>query len=146
MRTQPLPALTKPVTDALLKKVTLEFSTHNDNKDSDTVLNVHVVNRLSASSAQDIAIGMDLFKNQEFPDSGGPDAQNKSFSWAADEGTLISNTIRLADMVLPVVYIVIVPNGDDRWIFAYSITFEFEDAHDFGFFKYQRHHFGPGQQ
>jgi hypothetical protein len=131
LRTQPIPVLTKPVTDALLKKVTLEFSTHNDNKDSDTVLNVHIVNRLSASTAQDLAIGMDLFKNQEFPDSGGPDAQIKKFSWAEDEGTLISNTIRLADMVLPVVYIVIVPNGDDRWIFDYTITFEFEDAHDF---------------
>ena len=132
LRTLPLPVLTEPATDALLKKVTLEFWTHNDNKDSDTVLNVHIVNRLSATSAQDIAIGMDLFKNQEFPDSGGPLDQDKKFSWAADEGTLISNTIRLADMVLPVVYIVIVPNGNDRWIFDYTVTFEFEDAHDFG--------------
>ena len=35
-------------------------------------------------------------------------------------------------MVLPVVYIVIVPNEEDRWIFDYRVTFEFEDQHDFG--------------
>ena len=132
LRTLPLPALTKPTTNALLRKVTVEFSTHDDNKNPDTILNVHIVNRLSATSAQDIAIGMDLFKDQEFPVD-----QNKTFSWAAvpspDEGTLISNTIRLADMVLPVVYIVIVRNDDeDRWIFDYRVTFEFVDPHDFG--------------
>ncbi len=35
-------------------------------------------------------------------------------------------------MVLPVVNIVIVPNGDDRWIFDYRVTFEFENPQDFG--------------
>ena len=42
-----LPVFPKPVTDSVLKKVTLEFSTHDDNKDDDTRLNVHIVNRIS---------------------------------------------------------------------------------------------------
>ena len=66
LRTVPLPALSKPSTNALLKKVTLELSTHDDDRDFDTILNVHIVNRLSAGSAQDIAIGLDLFKDQPF--------------------------------------------------------------------------------
>jgi hypothetical protein len=132
LRTVPLPVLTKAATNAILKKVTLEFSTHHDNKNADTRLNVHIVNRISATLAQDIAIGLDLFHDQEFPDSGPPADLYRKFSWASDEGTLISNTIRLADMVLPVVNIVIVPNDDDRWIFDYRVTFEFEDAQDFG--------------
>jgi phospholipase C len=129
LRTLPIPVPTTAPTNALLKKVTLEFSTHDDNKDFDTVLSVHIVNRLSPISAQDIAIGLDLFKDEEFPDSGD---QYRAFSWEAEEGQLASNSIRLADMVLPVVYIVIVPNGNDRWIFDYRVTFEFADTQDFG--------------
>ncbi len=132
LRTVPQSALSKPASDALLKKVTLEFATHNDDKKANTVLNVHIVNRLSATSAQDIAIGLDILKDQEFPDSGGSVDQAKRFSWTSDEGTLISNTIRLADMVLPVVYVVIHQDEEDRWIFDYRVTFEFEDVHDFG--------------
>jgi hypothetical protein len=131
LRTLPIPTLTRPDTDALLKKVTLEFVTHDDDKDHDTVLNVHIVNRLGPDASQDIAIGLDLFKDTRFPDSGGRADQYKSFSWEAEEGQLASPRIRLADMVLPVVYIVIVPNGDDRWIFDYRVTFEFENASDF---------------
>src|ERR1019366_8399064 len=40
--------------------------------------------------------------------------------------------VRLADMVLPVVYITIAPNGNDRWTFDCRMTFEFEDPADFG--------------
>jgi hypothetical protein len=57
-----LPVFPKAVTDSVLKKVTLEFSTHNDNKDWDTRLNVHIVNRISEHVAQDLAIGLDLFQ------------------------------------------------------------------------------------
>ena len=131
LRTLPIPALSHPATDALLKKVTLEFTTHDDDKDNDTILNVHIVNRLGPTASQDIAIGLDLFKDTRFPDSGGRADQYKPFSWEAEEGQLASPRIRLADMVLPVVYIVIVPNGNDRWIFDYRVTFEFESASDF---------------
>ena len=128
LRTLPLPALTKPSSNAVLTKVTLEFDTHDDDRKSDTILNIHIVNRLSANSAQDIFIGMDLFKDQEFAD-GGPSV---SHTWEAENNELASKNIRLADMVLPVVYIVIVPSDEDRWIFDYRVTFEFVDFQDFG--------------
>jgi phospholipase C len=126
-----LPVFPKAVTDSVLKKVTLEFSTHNDNKDWDTRLNVHIVNRISEHVAQDLAIGLDLFHDQEFPDSGSNAVKYKKFSWSFDEGSLPSNSIRLADIVLPVVNIIIVPNGNDRWIFDYRVTFEFGSPEDF---------------
>lgn len=51
------PAAPHPDTDAVLDRVTLEFATHHDDKKADTKLNVHIVNRISASNVQDIAIG-----------------------------------------------------------------------------------------
>ena len=126
-----LPVFPKPVTDSVLKKVTLEFNTHNDNKDDDTRLNVHIVNRISENVAQDLAIGLNLFPGQEFPDDGSIEDKYRVFTWSADEGTLPSNEIRLADMVLPIVYIIIMPNGDDRWIFDYRVTLEFGSPEDF---------------
>jgi phospholipase C len=124
-RTRPIPAPTKPDTDAVLKKVTLEFATHDDNKDADTRLNVHIVNRLDASSSQDIAIGKNLSNNQEFADP-----STHGVTWSAEEGTLAPNSIQLRDIVLPVVYITIHPNGNDRWIFDYRLTFEFGHPDD----------------
>ena len=133
VRTIPIPAPIKPATNSVLKKVTLEFATHNDNKDADTRLNVHITNRLNATSAQDIAIGLNILAGQEFPDAGSSSPLSyKQYSWSANDGTLASNSIRLADMMLPVISIVIVPNGNDRWIFDYQVTFEFGDPQDFG--------------
>lgn len=126
------PVFPKAVTDSVLKQVTLEFSTHNDNKDSDTRLNVHIVNRVNESVNQDLAIGLNLFPGQEFPDGGSPSNRYKKFSWSAEEGNLPSNAIRLADIVLPIVNIIIVPNGHDRWIFDYRVTLEFGSPEDFG--------------
>jgi phospholipase C len=123
--------LVKAPTSSVLKKVTIEFATNKDNKDADTRLNVHIVNRLSATSSQDIAIGLDLLPGQEFPDDGSSlDARYKSFSWFADEGSL-AGPIHLADLILPVTYIVIYPNGNDRWNFDVQVTFEFSDPSDF---------------
>jgi phospholipase C len=113
----------RPATDALLTQVTLAFHTHNDNKNSDTQLNAHIVNRLSASSYQDIAVGLDLLSGQEFPD---PSTKIVVFSSSALP--LASNAIRLQDMVLPLVFINIVPTGSDRWIFDYQVTFTFSDG------------------
>ncbi|MGI8329326.1 alkaline phosphatase family protein [Actinomadura scrupuli] len=124
---RPLPVRARPATNAVLKKVTLDFVTHDDNKDHDTRLDVRIVNRLNATSAQDIAVGLNLFPDQEFPD-GGP---VKSVSWPSDDGTLTLPEIPLADMVLPEVDITIDPNGNDRWIFDYRVTFEFADPADF---------------
>ena len=54
-----------------------------------------------------------------------------SVSWPSDDGNLTLNEIDLADMVLPEVNITIHPNGNDRWIFDYRVTFEFADPDDF---------------
>jgi len=101
--------------------------THNDAKDGDTRLDVEIVNRLNATSATGIAVGFDLFTGEEFVD-GGP---VHSVSWPSDDGNLTLNEIDLADMVLPEVNITIQPNGNDRWIFDYRVTFEFADPDDF---------------
>ena len=53
-------------------------------------------------------------------------------SWPSDDGNLTLNEIDLADMVLPVVNITIHPNGHNRWVFDYRVTFEFADPEDFG--------------
>jgi phospholipase C len=121
----PLPPPHQPQTNALLEKVTVRFNTHNDNKNDDTVLNVHIVNRLNASSSQDIAIGADLFKGQEFLDDP-PTTHTVVFGKGGLP--LASNAIRIQDIVLPVVNINIAPSDDDRWIFDYSVTFHFDNG------------------
>ncbi len=123
-----LPPLSKFETDPVvtLTQVCLEFYTHNDNKNNDTQLNVHIVNRLSESSSQDIAIGLDLLKGQEFPD---PSTNSIVFSPTALP--LASNSILLQDIVLPVVFINIAQTGSDRWIFDYRVTYTFSNGQTF---------------
>jgi phospholipase C len=126
LRTVPLPVPTRADTNAVLKQVTLEIATHGEGRKPDTILNAHIVNRLGPTSAQDILIALDIDHGLEYPD--------KSYiriHWPAG-GPLASGNIRLADMVLPVVYIVIVPNGDNQWTFDYQVTFEFESPQDSG--------------
>ena len=91
----------------MLTQVKIAFSTHNDNKDNDTQLNVHIVNRLSASSSQDIAIGLNLLQGQEFPDP-----STKTVVFSTTPLPLASNSIRLQDIVLPVVFINIAAGTD----------------------------------
>ena len=67
---RPLPAPARPATKSALRSVTLDFVTHNDNKDFDTQLDVEIVNRLSATSATGIAVGNNLFPGEEFVDGG----------------------------------------------------------------------------
>ncbi len=121
------PPLVKPTTDAVLTRIGLVFGTHNDNKDADTTLNVHIVNRIDATTSQDLAIGLDLLHGREFPDS--PADQQVIFG--ASFLPLASTSIALRDIVLPVVNINIVPNGHDRWIFDYEVTYEFSDGQSF---------------
>lgn len=113
----PLPAAPKPDTAAVLTNAVIEFYTHNDNKNDNTHVNIHVVNRLNTNASTDIAIALDVLPGQEFADP----------SFHSVELTLSSKNIRLQDMVLPVVNINIVQNDDDRWIFDYRITFFFKD-------------------
>jgi phospholipase C len=117
----PLPDAPKPSTDAVLKRLVLEFHTLNndddDNKDFDTKVNVHIVNRLSATASQDIAVVSDILPGTEF----------KADSVHSVDLPLASSNIRLADIVLPLINITIVPNGNDRWAFDYRITFLFQE-------------------
>ncbi|MGD0454810.1 MAG: alkaline phosphatase family protein, partial [Solirubrobacteraceae bacterium] len=124
--------LVKAPTSSVLQKVTIEFATNKHSKDADTSLAVHIVNRLSRTSNEDIAICLDLLPGEEFPGGEGSSlaARYRSFSWLADEGSL-ADPIRLADLVLPVTYIVIYPNDKDRWSFDVQVTFEFGDPNDF---------------
>ncbi|MDC8448124.1 MAG: VCBS repeat-containing protein, partial [Nitrospira sp.] len=109
---------TTPVTDAVLTGVTIEFHTHDDDKDPDTKLNINIVNRLSATENQPIAGDTEFAKGQPFPDS------DESYT-CIDNLPLASNAILLRDMVLPVVFINIAPNGNDQWIFDYRVTLFF---------------------
>jgi phospholipase C len=130
-----LPPLVKPTTGAVLTRIGLAFGTHNDNKDADTTLNVHIVNRINATTSQDLAIGLDLLHGREFPDSaptGRPDSPaDQQVIFGAPFLPLASTSIALRDIVLPVVNINIAPNGHDRWIFDYEVTYEFSDGQSF---------------
>jgi FG-GAP-like repeat len=113
---RPVPPRTIPATDSILTGVTIEFHTHDDDKNSDTTLNIHIVNRQSATASQDISVATDVAKGQTFPDSGD--------TYKRIDLPLVSNTIFLRDMVLPVVFINIAA-GEDQWIFDYRVTFFF---------------------
>ena len=113
---RPPPPRTAPVTNSILTGVTIEFHTHNDNKNDSTTLNIHIVNRISATVSQDISVATDVDHGQEFPDSGD--------TYKRIDLPLASNEIFLRDMVLPVVFINIAA-GQDRWIFDYRVTFFF---------------------
>ncbi|HEY3975837.1 MAG TPA: alkaline phosphatase family protein [Streptosporangiaceae bacterium] len=120
-----------PVTDAMLSRVTLELLTHDYSKDPGTVLDVNILNRLGPLSAPALALGVNLFAGEEFPTSG--PGSSKKFIWSTVDGDLAHPDIRLADIVLPVVNVIIqVPGGnDDRWAFDYQVTFEFVDPNDY---------------
>jgi phospholipase C len=129
LRTPDVPV--QPASAAVLSRITLELLTHDYSKDPGTVLDVNIVNRLGPLSAPALAIGVNILAGQEFPTSG-PDAK-KLFIWSRADGDLAHPDILLADIVLPVVNIIIqVPGGNsNRWAFDYQITFEFVDPNDY---------------
>jgi phospholipase C len=113
---RPIPPRIKPGTNSSLTGVAIEFNTHGDDRNSDTTLNIHIVNRLSATSSQDISVATDVAKGQTFPDSGD--------TYKRIDLPFAANSILLRDMVLPVVFINIAA-GEDQWIFDYRVTFFF---------------------
>ena len=123
-RNFPGPPIYHPVTEAVLTQVKMVFSTHGDKKDDDTVLNIHIVNRLGPSSSKDIAIGNDVVHGQEFKD---PSLNTVTFG----EGglPLASNSIGLSAIVLPQVFINIV--GNDTWKFDYRVYYTFSNGQTF---------------
>src|SRR5207248_1186702 len=86
--------------DAVLRQVCLEFYTHDDNKNDDTKLSVHIVNRLGPSASQDIVVANDILSGQEFEEG-----TTKQVLFGSGGLPLASSSIRLQDIVLPVVFI-----------------------------------------
>jgi phospholipase C len=125
---RPLPVPDRPVTSAVLKKVSLDFFTHLDDRDDDTRLDIRIVNRLNAATRQDIAVGENLFPGQTIHDND----EIRTVTWSSQDGDLPLTEVGLADLVLPEVDITIDPNGNDRWVFDYRLTLEFADPGDFG--------------
>jgi hypothetical protein len=112
---------TMPDPNAKLTKVSIRIDTHNDNKDDNTQLNVAIKNRISMFLSQDMAEGLEKdmpWRGMEFVDP----------SSHAFDLVLKSKTLTLKDITLPVVNIHIQPNGNDRWIFDYTVTLLFDDG------------------
>ena len=121
-----IPTLPPPDAPAVLTGVTVGFATHDHSKKSDTVVNLHIVNALGASASQDIAIGLNLLAGQSF--------QDPSTNWVffpSSQLQLASSNIKIQDIVLPVVFINIVPNSDDKWNFDFQVTYSFKDGSNF---------------
>ena len=126
----PAPPLHLPETDAVLTQVKMVFWTHGDNKNDDTALNVHIVNRLGPLSSQDIAIGNDLLHGQEFPESSADNPSLKTVIFGAGGLPLASNSIQMSAIVLPQVFIDIAA-GNDKWIFDYRVYYTFSNGQTF---------------
>jgi len=109
--------------DSTLKRVTITFYTHNDNKDHDTKLNVSVVTKVSVFLSKDLASGSNLGGDMEFVDP-----STHSFDLGLSAG---AKTVTVKDLGLPVVNIDIQPHGHDRWIFDYTVTLDFGAAGTF---------------
>ncbi|MFJ9179323.1 alkaline phosphatase family protein [Streptomyces sp. NPDC102360] len=118
----PSPVLNKPASTAMLHSVTLDIATHDDDKDDDTRLNVFIGNRVNSSNLQRIVDAQDIFSGQHFDDP-----STKSITWTVGPATPEIAPIAMADIVLPVIAIRVFPNGHDRWIFNYRLTFTFTD-------------------
>lgn len=106
--------------EAKLTKVSVRFDTpaNNDNKDHDTKVSVIVKNRISLFLSQDLAELIDFAGDKEFNDP-----SSHSFDLP-----LKSENITLKNLTLPVFVIRIAPNGNDRWIFGYTVTLTFSDG------------------
>jgi hypothetical protein len=103
--------------DLSLTAVKIRFTTHNDNKDHDTVLNVTVKNKINLFLSETIAEGLNVGGDMEFVDP-----STHEFDLA------VKSAILLKDVSLPLVNIHIQPNGHDRWIFDYTVSLIFDDG------------------
>jgi phospholipase C len=125
----PPPVPWKPQTDAVLTRVTLAFATHKgdgSNKNADTRLNIHIANRLGPTSAQDIAVSLDVLQGTEFEED-----SLHTVDFSVDDLPLAGPPVPLRDIVLPVVYLDIAPTGNDRWAFDYQVTYFFSNGQRF---------------
>lgn len=107
--------------DPKLTKAAITFTTHNDNKDDDTILFVKLKTKITMFLSKDLTKGEELGHNTEFVDP-----STHSFNL-----TLVSNDIKLSELTLPIVQIDIQPHGNDRWIFDYQIALTFDDGNTY---------------
>jgi hypothetical protein len=105
---------------AKLTKVSIRFDTpaSNDNKDHDTKVSVSVKNKINLFLSQDLAELINFAGDTEFKDP-----SSHTFDLP-----LKSDSLVLKDITLPVILIRIAPNGNDRWIFSYTVTLTFSDG------------------
>ena len=115
-----MPEVYKAQSDLVLSKIKMVFSTHDDDKNSSTTLNVHIVNRLNGASSQDILVATNILPGQELP---APSTQGIIFPQSE------LSPILMQDIVLPQIFIDI-GAGEDRWIFDYQIYFYFTSPSD----------------
>jgi len=116
----PTPVAPVPSTTAVLDKITIDFATHNDDKNDSTGLDVRIGNRRSGGEVDLLAVQLDMLPGVGFDDGG-----FNSFTWSAGD-FVGGDPIRLADLVLPVV-VIDIHAGGDRWIFDYRVTMDFVD-------------------
>ncbi|MBI3827921.1 MAG: hypothetical protein HY291_00285 [Planctomycetes bacterium] len=112
-----------PDPNAKLTKASIRFDTppNRDNKDWNTKVSVFVRNRFSLFLTQDLAELVDFAGDTEFKDP-----SSHSFDLV-----LKSDGILLKDITVPTVQIRITPNGNDRWIFGYTVALSFSDGTNF---------------
>lgn len=101
-----------------MSKVSITFTTHNDNKDHNTKLNVTISTKVNLFLSRDIASGNAVGGDMEFVDP----------STHTFDLTLNSSDIKVADLTAPFVSIDIQPKGHDRWIFDYVVKLTFSDG------------------
>jgi hypothetical protein len=128
-----------------LRRATITFDTHNDNKNADTIVQVFIKNRLNNSRTPQE--NTDFISNwlalQRYRKTGDIDDGDRNpylayglflgFLKKFDDRSsnkfdlkLVSEDISVDDVVLPQVDIHVLANGDDRWIFSYTVTLTFD--------------------
>ena len=138
---------------ANLNKIHIAFHTYNDDLSDNTDLHVFIKNRRAAKLRGDSAgtsIGATTYIDNKLAfqahASDGTSEFNPYLGFkenlAAGHGfgdnstrefdiPLRGGLIPLGEVVLPIVNIHILPEGSDRWIFDYTITFTFDDGRSF---------------
>ena len=131
----------------VLRKATVRFDTHDDNKDESTVVHVFLKTRKSDSSNPNsnptylsnwAALGR--YRSTGTLDGAGPNrylayGTYLGFGTEFDDPSshtfdlnLFSDNISVNDVVLPEIDIHILADGDDRWIFDYAATLYFDEG------------------
>jgi hypothetical protein len=110
--------------DPKLTDVTIEFRTHNDNKDHDTLLSVAVINKVNLFLEQVIAQNSDLAHGMEFVDP-----STNMFHLG------VTAPIVVSQLTFPQTKIHIQPNGHDRWIFDFTVNFVFDSGPPYSYSK-----------